>query len=103
MKEGIHPNYGECTVICGCGNTFKTGSVKKELRVDVLLQNAILSSPASSVICLLEAALKIQQAVRQQRRKIKTAHFNSRALALLVCYMEKSSVQETECRRPSRH
>lgn len=35
MKEGIHPNYGECTVICGCGNTFKTGSVKKELRVDV--------------------------------------------------------------------
>ncbi|MDD6569188.1 50S ribosomal protein L31 [Acidaminococcus timonensis] len=35
MKKGIHPNYGECTVICGCGNTFKTGSVKKELRVDV--------------------------------------------------------------------
>lgn len=29
MKEGIHPNYGECTVICGCGNTFKTGSVKR--------------------------------------------------------------------------
>ena len=34
MKEGIHPIYGECTVICGCGNSFKTGSVKKELRVD---------------------------------------------------------------------
>ena len=35
MKEGIHPNYGEATVTCGCGNTFKTGSVKSDLRVDV--------------------------------------------------------------------
>ena len=24
MKEGIHPNYQECTVTCNCGNTFKT-------------------------------------------------------------------------------
>lgn len=35
MKEGIHPNYGEATVTCGCGNTLKTGSVKSDLRVDV--------------------------------------------------------------------
>ncbi|MBP2651080.1 MAG: ribosomal protein [Firmicutes bacterium] len=35
MKEKIHPNYSEAKVICGCGNTFMTGSVKKELRVDV--------------------------------------------------------------------
>lgn len=35
MKEGIHPKYGEATVTCGCGNTFKTGSVKSDLRVDV--------------------------------------------------------------------
>ena len=35
MKQGIHPDYKETTVICGCGNTFKTGSVKGELRVDV--------------------------------------------------------------------
>ena len=35
MKEGIHPNYCEATVTCGCGNTFKTGSVKEDLRVDV--------------------------------------------------------------------
>ena len=31
MKQGIHPDYKEATVICGCGNTFKTGSVKSEL------------------------------------------------------------------------
>ena len=35
MKEGIHPKYGSATVTCGCGNTFETGSVKSELRVDV--------------------------------------------------------------------
>ncbi len=35
MKDGIHPNYGASTVTCGCGNTFVTGSVKSELRVDV--------------------------------------------------------------------
>ncbi len=35
MKEKIHPNFGEAKVVCACGNTFTTGSVKKELRVDV--------------------------------------------------------------------
>ncbi len=35
MKDKIHPKYGEATVVCACGNTFSTGSVKKELRVDV--------------------------------------------------------------------
>ena len=35
MQEKIHPNFNEAKVVCGCGNTFVTGSVKKELRVDV--------------------------------------------------------------------
>ena len=35
MKEGIHPKYSEVKVTCACGNTFMTGSVKPELRVDV--------------------------------------------------------------------
>lgn len=35
MKENIHPQYGECTVRCACGETFKTGSTKKELRVEI--------------------------------------------------------------------
>lgn len=35
MQEKIHPKYGEAKVVCGCGNTFMTGSVKNELRVDV--------------------------------------------------------------------
>ncbi|MBQ4288689.1 MAG: 50S ribosomal protein L31 [Clostridia bacterium] len=38
MKPGIHPEYGECVVRCACGATFTTGSVKKEIRVDVCSQ-----------------------------------------------------------------
>ncbi len=35
MREGIHPNYNEAVVKCACGETFKTGSVKDELKVEV--------------------------------------------------------------------
>lgn len=35
MKPGIHPNYVEATVVCACGNTFKTRSTKSELRTDL--------------------------------------------------------------------
>lgn len=36
MKENIHPAYGEITVTCSCGNTFKTRSTAgKDLHVDV--------------------------------------------------------------------
>lgn len=36
MKEGIHPQYySDATVTCVCGNTFKTGSSQKEVRVDI--------------------------------------------------------------------
>ena len=35
MKKGIHPEYHRCTVTCvSCGNTFETGSVLKEIKVD---------------------------------------------------------------------
>ena len=35
MREGIHPNYQEAVVKCACGNTFTTGSTKKELKVEI--------------------------------------------------------------------
>ena len=35
MKQGIHPEYVECTVRCTCGNTWTTRSTKSELRVDL--------------------------------------------------------------------
>lgn len=35
MKEGIHPKYNEAIVRCVCGETFTTGSTKKELKVEI--------------------------------------------------------------------
>ena len=36
MKEGIHPTYyPDALVICACGNTWRTGSTKKEIHTDM--------------------------------------------------------------------
>jgi large subunit ribosomal protein L31 len=35
MKQAIHPNFVESTVICACGNSFKTMSIKPVLKIDV--------------------------------------------------------------------
>jgi len=35
MKAGIHPEYHEVEVRCACGNTFKTHSTSKELRLEI--------------------------------------------------------------------
>ncbi len=36
MKEKIHPEYyPNAQVICGCGNTFTTGSTKKVIKVEM--------------------------------------------------------------------
>ncbi len=35
MKNGIHPKYQKCKVVCvSCGAEFETGSVLSEIRVD---------------------------------------------------------------------
>ncbi|MFO0974053.1 MAG: 50S ribosomal protein L31 [Phycisphaerae bacterium] len=35
MKTDIHPKYIECTVTCGCGNSFKTRSTKPKISVEI--------------------------------------------------------------------
>jgi large subunit ribosomal protein L31 len=35
MKQGIHPKYNPVTVTCACGNTFESGSIKQNLRVEI--------------------------------------------------------------------
>ena len=35
MKKEIHPKYGPAKVTCACGETFESGSTKKELRVEI--------------------------------------------------------------------
>ena len=35
MKKGIHPEYVECTVHCGCGETWTTRSTIPQIKVEV--------------------------------------------------------------------
>ena len=35
MKEKIHPKYVECTVQCGCGNSWTTRSTEPELKIEI--------------------------------------------------------------------
>jgi large subunit ribosomal protein L31 len=35
MKEKLHPEYYEVMVHCACGETWKTRSTKKDLRVEI--------------------------------------------------------------------
>ncbi|KAF0111022.1 MAG: large subunit ribosomal protein L31 [Chloroflexi bacterium] len=36
MRKGIHPTYyPDAKVVCSCGNTWATGSTKKEIRTEV--------------------------------------------------------------------
>jgi large subunit ribosomal protein L31 len=35
MKKDIHPQYYKAKITCVCGETFETGSTKKEVRVEI--------------------------------------------------------------------
>lgn len=36
MKNNIHPKYfADATITCACGNTWKTGSTRKEIRTEI--------------------------------------------------------------------
>jgi large subunit ribosomal protein L31 len=48
MKKGIHPTYyPDAKVVCSCGNTWTTGSTKKEIHTEVAL-NVIHSLPVNN-------------------------------------------------------
>ena len=38
VKKGIHPEYYETTITCGCGNSIKTKSTSKNLKVEICSQ-----------------------------------------------------------------
>jgi large subunit ribosomal protein L31 len=35
MKAKTHPNYVDCHVTCGCGNSFDTRATVKELKIEI--------------------------------------------------------------------
>ncbi len=35
MKKGIHPEYVECEVTCGCGSSFTSRATKPEIHIEI--------------------------------------------------------------------
>jgi large subunit ribosomal protein L31 len=35
MKEGIHPRYDACSIVCACGNVIDTRSTRESIHVDI--------------------------------------------------------------------
>ncbi|MFQ5494708.1 MAG: 50S ribosomal protein L31 [Phycisphaerae bacterium] len=35
MKKKIHPKYMDCTVRCGCGETWQTRSTVPEIKIEI--------------------------------------------------------------------
>jgi len=35
VKEGIHPKYVECHVVCACGHSWATRSTQKDIHVEI--------------------------------------------------------------------
>jgi len=63
MKKGIHPDYHEVTVVCACGETFKTGSTKpdKELKVEICSKCHPFYSGKTKVVDIAGRADKFRQ------------------------------------------
>jgi large subunit ribosomal protein L31 len=38
MKENIHPQFGDTTITCACGNQIEVGSTRSDIRVEICSQ-----------------------------------------------------------------
>ncbi len=69
MKKEIHPPYyPEATVKCACGHTFKVGSTKPEIRVEICHQCHPVFTGKKELIDIAGRAEKFKQ--RKERAKI---------------------------------
>ena len=67
MKQGIHPNYVDCTITCACGNVIKTPA-------DVLSASTSVSAVSNlqvfqSVVSFAEAALFCASARKSEEKE----------------------------------
>lgn len=66
MRENIHPTYyHDARVVCACGNTFTTGSTRKELHVDVCSQCHPFYTGQQRIV---DRGGQVERFMRRQRR-----------------------------------
>ena len=73
MKQGIHPEYHHDAVVkCACGNTFTTGSVKEELKVDIYAKcHPFFTGKQKSLISAVELTNSTRSSVLTNRIKLE--------------------------------
>ena len=66
MKEGIHPNYIDCHVKCGCGSEFTTRSTIKQIHVEIC---SVCHPFYTGTQKLLDAAGRVDRFQKRYARK----------------------------------
>ena len=83
MQEKIHPNYGQTTITCACGNVIETGSTKKDIRVEIcskchpFFTSAIRSLPVNRSLLIQAAVLTVSRSAsvwRNNETELKAVH-----------------------------
>jgi large subunit ribosomal protein L31 len=68
MKPKIHPAYHEVEVHCACGNTFKTRSTKKEIRLEICSACHPLFTGKQK---LIDSAGRVERFQRRYQKKVE--------------------------------
>lgn len=71
MKKDIHPEYHEAKVTCVCGETFVTGSTKKEIRVEICSKCHPLFTGKQRIVDSGGQVEKFQQRFAKTQKKNK--------------------------------
>lgn len=69
MKEKIHPKYYQTTVRCSCGESFATGSTRKDLRVEVCSKCHPFYTGIQKIVDTTGQIEKFQKRMAKQTRK----------------------------------
>ena len=83
MKEGIHPEYYQATVTCNCGNTFVTGSTKKDIHVEVC-------SKCHSFYTGQQKAARTDGRIDKFNKKVEVFHLNLVFYVTGICLLDQA-------------
>ena len=90
MREGIHPNYYQATVTCNCGNTFVTGSTKKDIHVEICSKchpfytGQQKAAQARGRIDKFNKKIRLKQIIRQNKKLENRLRLGNLNLSLLL-------------------
>lgn len=68
MKDKIHPKYYQATVHCACGNTFKVGSAKERLEVEICSKCHPFYTGTSKIVDTAGRVEKFKQRLAKKRQ-----------------------------------